>query len=775
MAQHETWFIQDLKKPVEVKTIKGNVFSQDDQANIIGVEVLDNGSPATLSGTVSGYVIRQDNGTIEIEEGTLDGNKCSIVLPSAAYAVPGNLNIAIKLTNDEVVTTLLNVTGTVYRTSTDDAVYPGEVIPSINNLIEELDQTVAAMQVAADDIEEQKDTMIASIAAIAEMGTDPTLTQSGVAADAKATGDELSDLKSAIGEEQIITTLPVMNTFINSNNKWENNANINTVLVPVNGASVLKLKWNTSLSFHLAFLTSNSHSAGNTPDFCTGQTGRIILAPQQATGYTTAIPTGCKYIYFLSKNTGVDYSPTFFEVDGVDYCESVTYKIAKNTEEIETLKDENLAIEDSLNKLSAITETFIDDISYETSKLSFVANSEISAISMPFTKGLATRYPVEGDIKKVRAYCYLIGDTSSIDVICEIKKGDFSATLGSKTITAIPQNNGQYFDFVFDTPISTSEENVYICIYSTAASAKLGSSTDSFDTCTATETYKNRYMDFDSGSWFTVNNISNYCLYVWVYRPAYKEKSGGIIFVGQDESCDYSTIQEAIDGCNDSASNPVVIFIKNGMYDPISFTDSGRGLRHISLIGESRDNVIIYGDKGKYELPTAEIRTVGAIKNITFIQKTSAETYEPGGQYNYCYAMHDDYDGSNVEFDNCSFISNAGPAVGLGTRANLLKAFRNCYFESNGDGTFGNITLGAFYCHSFWANAENQGLIIENCVAINRYGDNGIRLDKLTGYTATFNAHVRNSWSFGRNGASALNTFDLTDSFGNNVSALNNM
>lgn len=196
----ESWFKQDLNSPVQVKTISGNVFSQDNQANLIGVEVLDNGSPAELTGTVSAYVIRQDGGTIEIDEGTLEGNRCSIILPATAYAVPGSLNIAIKLTDDETVTTLLDVVGTVYRTSTDAAVYPGELIPSINTLIEELEQTIDAMQDAADDIEEQKDTMIASIAAIAEMGTDTTLTQSGVAADAKVTGDKLNEVKSALQE-----------------------------------------------------------------------------------------------------------------------------------------------------------------------------------------------------------------------------------------------------------------------------------------------------------------------------------------------------------------------------------------------------------------------------------------------------------------------------------------------------------------------------------------------------------------------------------------------
>lgn len=57
---------------------------------------------------------------------------------------------------------------------------------------------ISQMQSAVDDIESQRQTMIAAIASVAGQGTDTTLTQSGVAADAKTVGDEVSDLKSAI-------------------------------------------------------------------------------------------------------------------------------------------------------------------------------------------------------------------------------------------------------------------------------------------------------------------------------------------------------------------------------------------------------------------------------------------------------------------------------------------------------------------------------------------------------------------------------------------------
>lgn len=144
MARIETWYKQDLQKPVAVRVLTGNLFSMDNQGNLIGVEVFDDGEPATLSGTVSGNVIRPDGGTVAVS-GTLSGNKASIVLPQAAYYVPGLITITIKLTSSSVITTLAALTAVVYRTSTDVAVDPGTIISDINTLIAEIEAAVATI------------------------------------------------------------------------------------------------------------------------------------------------------------------------------------------------------------------------------------------------------------------------------------------------------------------------------------------------------------------------------------------------------------------------------------------------------------------------------------------------------------------------------------------------------------------------------------------------------------------------------------------------------
>ena len=144
MARIETWFNQELKKPVKVQYIDGNVFSADNQGNLIGVKVFDNGSPATLAGTVSGSVIRADGGTVAVS-GSLYSNQAYIVLPAAAYAVPGPVSVIIKLTSDSVVTTLCAVVANVYLSSTDSVVDPGTIIPSISALIAAINEAVASI------------------------------------------------------------------------------------------------------------------------------------------------------------------------------------------------------------------------------------------------------------------------------------------------------------------------------------------------------------------------------------------------------------------------------------------------------------------------------------------------------------------------------------------------------------------------------------------------------------------------------------------------------
>ena len=145
MAMIETWYRQDLTQPVQVHHLPGNVFSQDNQGNIIGVEVFADGVPATLTGTVTANIVRSDGGTVGAT-GTLSGNKLSVVLPAAAYAVPGVISIVLKLSNGETSkVTLLAVVAIVYASSTATPVDPGTIMPDITALIAAVQEAIASL------------------------------------------------------------------------------------------------------------------------------------------------------------------------------------------------------------------------------------------------------------------------------------------------------------------------------------------------------------------------------------------------------------------------------------------------------------------------------------------------------------------------------------------------------------------------------------------------------------------------------------------------------
>ena len=141
MAQIETWVKQDLKKPVKVQYLGGNLFSQDAQANLIGVELTSDGNDYSGGGSVNATVIRADGGTVTVA-GSLSGKRASVILPAACYAVIGVITIIIKLSTGSDITTVGAFVSSVYASSTGAIVDPGTVIPSIEDLIDAIEDAV---------------------------------------------------------------------------------------------------------------------------------------------------------------------------------------------------------------------------------------------------------------------------------------------------------------------------------------------------------------------------------------------------------------------------------------------------------------------------------------------------------------------------------------------------------------------------------------------------------------------------------------------------------
>lgn len=142
--QFETWLKSDLKKPLSVIDLKGNFFTEDSGANLVGVELYDNGQPVTISGTITGYVIRQDGAMVPPITGTASGNKAQIILSGACYEIPGTISIVIKVGD----TAIGACVGSVYRATSDSIVDPEHVIPSIEELLAQIEACQTATNAA---------------------------------------------------------------------------------------------------------------------------------------------------------------------------------------------------------------------------------------------------------------------------------------------------------------------------------------------------------------------------------------------------------------------------------------------------------------------------------------------------------------------------------------------------------------------------------------------------------------------------------------------------
>lgn len=134
MAQIETWLKTDLQQVVKVQELDGNLFTADNGANRIGVIVTNKGESVSLSGGVTGYIIRPDEATVVVN-GSLSGNRAWVDLPASVYVKTGPFSVVLKNGN----TTIGAACGFIRRSITDTIVDPGHIVPSLAELLAQIE------------------------------------------------------------------------------------------------------------------------------------------------------------------------------------------------------------------------------------------------------------------------------------------------------------------------------------------------------------------------------------------------------------------------------------------------------------------------------------------------------------------------------------------------------------------------------------------------------------------------------------------------------------
>ena len=276
------------------------------------------------------------------------------------------------------------------------------------------------------------------------------------------------------------------------------------------------------------------------------------------------------------------------------------------------------------------------------------------------------------------------------------------------------------------------------------------------------------------------------------YNPKSSVKNG-IVTVGQN--CDYAEIQDALDAIeDDTIDNPytLVIYPKATAYKRFSlirklsedYPNTVSKIRNISIIGIDKYHTVVQDDTGDYWTPPCEALTNGTISNIRFIATHDNENVnaERGS-----YACHIDTNypsiGYSMIFDNCDFISNQAPGVGIGLNLNSNLAFKNCYFENKGSVSYkpnenyiNLASYGSVFCHSDTsANVANQNITFDNCRGISINGDS-LQLTVAGSYNGGMTVRAYNNMFYSKNGNKVSKSesieLDVT-SYGNNSDLLN--
>lgn len=220
-----------IRTPMTTQLMKG-----DRHANRVIVAIKDGKENVDLSGvTVTGSFIRPpDDAEIPLV-GIVNGNEAIVVLEDVCYAQEGYCEIGVMLTVGSTSRTILTLTGHVLSKGSGAVIDVGGVIPNINDIIaqyDEMKRVTQATQAAANAANEAASrapyvgangnwyVWNAASGSYIDSGSkaqgpvgpqgpgaeiDDTLSQSGKAADAKKTGEALSQLSEQKANESLVS------------------------------------------------------------------------------------------------------------------------------------------------------------------------------------------------------------------------------------------------------------------------------------------------------------------------------------------------------------------------------------------------------------------------------------------------------------------------------------------------------------------------------------------------------------------------------------------
>lgn len=129
----------DVAAEIQMTPLKSLYASGDKDAHSFEFLLFNGGEELDLSGAqVNGYFIRADGYTVLIT-GTAAKNTVSLTLSESCYAIVGQFSLAVKIKFGDKRKTVFAGYGYVTRSTTDAIIDPGARIPSLDELLAQLD------------------------------------------------------------------------------------------------------------------------------------------------------------------------------------------------------------------------------------------------------------------------------------------------------------------------------------------------------------------------------------------------------------------------------------------------------------------------------------------------------------------------------------------------------------------------------------------------------------------------------------------------------------
>jgi len=131
----------DLAQGLQKFFLKSPLVRNNKKAHTFNVTVVD-GSTAVELGTISATFMNGKSAMVEIDNTlcTATGNVASVTLPEQCYTVPGSALLTINNITDDAVVCIALIFCQVANNISDSAVDPGDVIPSVSQLIAEIEE-----------------------------------------------------------------------------------------------------------------------------------------------------------------------------------------------------------------------------------------------------------------------------------------------------------------------------------------------------------------------------------------------------------------------------------------------------------------------------------------------------------------------------------------------------------------------------------------------------------------------------------------------------------